>query len=96
MLFKKSILFILTTAAMLTTSSIAMADSLISNGGGGDYKYQLWRSTDNTQYYLKIWSRKSDPNSAPLYTTRSHPSSREALDYFDCNYAHKSLPSCPR
>lgn len=96
MLFKKSILFILTTAAMLTTSSIVMADSLISNGGGGDYKYQLWRSTDNTQYYLKIWSRKSDRKSAPLYTTRSHPSSREALDDFDCNYAHKSLPSCPR
>ncbi|MGI8504952.1 MAG: hypothetical protein ACR2LR_28075 [Hassallia sp.] len=73
-----------------------MADSLISNGGGGDYRYQLWRSTDNTQYYIKIWSRKSDPNSAPSYISRSHPSSREALDDFDCNYAHKSLPSCPR
>lgn len=96
MLFKKSILFLLTTAAMLTTSTIAMADSLISNGGGGDYKYQLWRSTDNTQYYIKIWNRKSDPNSAPLHITRSYPSSREALDDFDCNYANKSLPSCPR
>ena len=96
MLFKKSIFLLSTTAAMLTTSTIAMADSLISNGGGGDYKYQLWRSTDNTEYFLKIWSRESSTNSAPLYVTRSHPSSREALDDFDCNYAHKSLPSCQR
>ncbi|MBD0262931.1 MAG: hypothetical protein ICV78_09455 [Tolypothrix sp. Co-bin9] len=95
-MFKKSIFFLLTTAAMLTTSTIAMADSLINNGGGGDYKYQLWRSTDNTQYYLKIWSRESYTNSAPSYITHSFGSSRDALDYFDCYYAHKSLPSCPR
>ncbi|MBW4566951.1 MAG: hypothetical protein KME31_02700 [Tolypothrix carrinoi HA7290-LM1] len=96
MLFKKSILFLLTTATMLTTSTIAMADSLISNGGGGNYKYQLWRSTDNTEYFLKIWNRDSSTNSAPSYITHSFESSRDALDYFDCNYANKSLPSCPR
>ncbi len=96
MIFKKSIFFLLSTAAVLTTSTITMADSLVSNGGGGNYKYQLWRSTDNTQYFLKIWSRESSANNAPSYITHSFPSSREALDYFDCNYANKSLPSCPR
>lgn len=95
MLLKKSILFLLTTVSVLATSTIAMADSLVSNGGGGDYKYQLWRTTDNTQYYLKIWSRKSDPNSQPSHITHHYSSSREALDDFDCDYARKSLPSCP-
>ncbi|MBW4505700.1 MAG: hypothetical protein KME64_04210 [Scytonematopsis contorta HA4267-MV1] len=90
-------LLLLTTMAVVATSTAALADSLVGNGGGGDYKYQLWRSTDGSSYYLKIWTRESNPNTeSSLSTTHSFQSSRDALEYFDCNYAGRSLPSCPK
>ncbi|MBA3920565.1 MAG: hypothetical protein H0X31_02180 [Nostocaceae cyanobacterium] len=95
MVLQRIVLSLLTTAAIIATSNMAMADSLVSSGTGGDYKYQLWRSTDNTQYYIKVWQSDSDLHDYPRSTTRSFESSREALDYFDCVYAHKHIPSCP-
>lgn len=85
---------VLTTAALLTLSNVATADYLVSNGGGGNYNYQLWADEDNFHYYLKIWSRKEDPSSEPSSTTRNFESTRDALNYFDCSYADKDLPVC--
>jgi hypothetical protein len=96
MFFKNIKFWFLIIATIFTTSSVAIADSLTSNGTGGNYKYQLWRTTDGTRYYLKIWRNDSNPNSEPSQITHSFESTRDALEHFDCYYAEKSLPSCPR
>lgn len=97
---KKVFLYFLTIATLFTASSNAMADSLVSNGSGGnsngDYRYELWQTTDNTSYYLKIWKTETKAQEKQFFTTQHFESSRKALDYFDCNYAGKSLPVCPK
>lgn len=93
MITRAATTFLLTTATILTMSNVARADYLVSNGGGGDYNYQLWTDEDNTHYYLKIWSRKADSSSGPS-TTGDFESTRDALNYFDCSYAQKDLPVC--
>jgi hypothetical protein len=94
-ILKVAVIPVLTVFSFVSTSNKVLADYLNSQGSGGDYRYELW-STGNNNYYLKVWlyeaSRESDPDS----TTRAFPSSREALIYFDCNYAKKNLPECPR
>jgi hypothetical protein len=76
--------------ALLTISSTAIADSMTISGSGGDYSYEIWRTTDNKSYYLKIWARQSNRQGAPLSTSRYFESTGEALDYFDSNYARNS------
>ena len=100
MIMKNILVFLLTTATILTASTAAMADSFVGNGSGGnhtgDYSYELWLTTDNTRYYLKIWKLESYKKGEPSWTTHSFESSRKALDYFDCNYTRKSAPDCPK
>ncbi|BAY61805.1 hypothetical protein NIES22_18720 [Calothrix brevissima NIES-22] len=79
----------------ITTTHTALADSLNSQGSGGNYRYELWSGDDKVSYYLKIWSREASPNSKSYITTPNFDSIKEALVYFDCNYAHKTLPECP-
>jgi|SRR5579883_2684237 hypothetical protein len=99
MILKKISLYLLTTVAMVTAATTAMADSLVGNGSGGDsrgdYSYELWQTTNSTGYYLKIWKR-TNKQQEPILVTPSFESSRKALDYFDCYYAGKSLPVCPK
>ncbi|MBD1999700.1 hypothetical protein H6F88_17350 [Oculatella sp. FACHB-28] len=85
---------ILAMTTILLTTRAALADFRVSNGTGGNYAYQLWRTDDGTQYYLKIWSRRSYPNGSH-FQSGSFESSRDALNYFDCEYGGRSLPSCP-
>jgi hypothetical protein len=80
--------------SFLSLSNIALADYLNSEGTGGDFRYELWTSDDNNAYYLKIWLRDSNTESRPYTTTIKFASTREALIYFDCNYADKKLPEC--
>ncbi len=80
----------------VSTSNTALADYLNSQGSGGNYRYELWSTDDNSSYYLKIWLYEASPTSSPRTTTRGFDSTREALIYFDCNYAERSLPECPR
>ncbi|WP_223280212.1 hypothetical protein [Nostoc sp. PA-18-2419] len=86
---------VLSAFSFVSVSNTALADYLNSQGTGGDYRYELW-SGDNSNYYLKIWSAEASPTSSPYYTTRGFDSSREALIYFDCYYAKRNLPECPR
>ncbi|MBR8837893.1 MAG: hypothetical protein DSM106950_28795 [Stigonema ocellatum SAG 48.90 = DSM 106950] len=89
---------VLTTATVLTASTAAMADSLVCNGSGGggrgDYSYELWQSTNNNGYYLKIWKRESYKKGTPLWVDNGFKSSGEARDYFDCNYTRNSVHNC--
>ncbi|MEH2414356.1 hypothetical protein [Nostoc sp.] len=96
-ILKVAVIPVLTVFSFLSTSNTALADYLTSNGAGGEYRYELW-SSDNNDYYLKIWSNdQGSPESAQSYsTTQSFPSTREALIYFDCNYGGQNLPECPR
>ncbi|MCP6762515.1 MAG: hypothetical protein NHB32_28025 [Fischerella sp. CENA71] len=91
---KKILLPLLTTLTLISVSTIAKADYLVSNGSGGDYSYELWQ--DNTRYYLKIWKREFYGKEEAYTTSSSFESSREALEYFDCYYADKSLLACPK
>ncbi|MDZ7962031.1 MAG: hypothetical protein RMY34_29880 [Aulosira sp. DedQUE10] len=91
---KKVVIPVLAIFSFLSTSNIALADYLNSEGTGGDYRYELWSSDDNNVYYLKIWLREASPESSPYTTTTQFRSSREALIYFDCNYVGKKLPEC--
>lgn len=81
-------------ATVLMTPGVALADFKVGNGTGGSYAYELWRTDDGTQYYLKIWARRSYPNGSHFQSS-SFESSRDALNYFDCQYGGRSLPSCP-
>ncbi|MGJ5672576.1 MAG: hypothetical protein ACR9NN_02985 [Nostochopsis sp.] len=93
---KKILLPLLTTLTLISVSTVAKADYLVSNGSGGEYSYELWQNTDNTRYYLKIWRREVYGKEGAYQTTSSFESSQEALEYFDCRYAGKSLPACPK
>lgn len=93
---KLTIIPILAVLSCIAVAHTAIADSLSSQGSGGNYRYELWSSDDKVSYYLKIWSREASPNSKSYITTPNFDSVREALIYFDCNYAEKSLPECPR
>ena len=91
---KVAVIPILTVLSLLSASNKELADYLNSQGSGGDYRYELWSTDDNSGYYLKVWSDEASPNSEPGYTDGSFNSTREALIYFDCNYANKNLPEC--
>ena len=91
---KLAVITVLTALSTLGMSNIALADYLKSQGTGGDYRYELWSTDDNKIYYLKIWRREANPTSSPYTITRYFDSSRDALIYFDCNYAEKNLPEC--
>jgi hypothetical protein len=93
---KVAVIPVLTVLSLVSASNTALADYLSSQGSGGNYRYELWSSDDNSGYYLKIWSDKASPTSSSYTTTRTFASSRDALIYFDCNYAERSLPECPR
>uniref|UniRef100_A0A0C1N9Z1 Uncharacterized protein n=1 Tax=Tolypothrix bouteillei VB521301 TaxID=1479485 RepID=A0A0C1N9Z1_9CYAN len=79
-----------TIFALLTVSSTAIADSMTINGSGGNYSYEIWRTTDNKSYYLKVWERQSNRQGTPLNTIRNFESTGKALNYFDCHYARQS------
>ncbi|WP_176727103.1 hypothetical protein [Nostoc sp. KVJ20] len=95
-ILKVAVIPVLTVFSLVSASNIALADYLNSQGSGGDYRYELWSSDDNSSYYLKVWLYEASPTSSPHTTTRGFDSSREALIYFDCNYAERSLPECPK
>ena len=86
---------ILAISTLLSISNTALADYLISEGYGGEYRYELW-SSDDGNYYLKIWNRDENPQKDNYTTTGNFESSGEALNHFDCYYAGKSLPECPK
>ncbi|MEH2347382.1 MAG: hypothetical protein V7K55_05155 [Nostoc sp.] len=79
----------------MSTSNTALADYLTSEGIGGNFRYELWSTDDNSYYYLKVWSSEASPKSNPYTTTRAFTSTSEALIYFDCKYDKKNLPECP-
>ncbi|MEH2437441.1 MAG: hypothetical protein V7K25_24945 [Nostoc sp.] len=93
---KVAVIPVLTVLSLLSVSNKVLADYLTSQGSGGHYRYELWSTDDNSRYYLKVWSDQASPNSDRYTTTTTFPSTREALIYFDCNYAERSLPECPR
>ena len=95
-ILKVVVIPVLTVFSFVSASNTALADYLNSQGSGGNYRYELWSTDDNSGYYLKVWLYEASPKSDPHYTDGSFNSSREALIYFDCNYAKKSLPECPR
>ncbi|MEH2062630.1 MAG: hypothetical protein V7K50_10160 [Nostoc sp.] len=95
-ILKVAVIPVLTVFSFVSASNTALADYLNSQGSGGNYRYELWSSDDNSHYYLKVWSSEASQNSDAYSTTRAFTSTREALIYFDCNYAERNLPECPR
>ena len=93
-ILKVAVIPVLTVLSLFSTSNKALADYLNSEGAGGNYRYELWSTDDNSGYYLKIWLNEVSPKSDPYSTTRRFTSSREALIDFDCNYAEKNLLEC--
>ncbi|MCC5646896.1 hypothetical protein LC607_29065 [Nostoc sp. CHAB 5824] len=94
-ILKVGVIPILTVLSLLPASNPALADYLNSQGAGGNYRYELWSTDDNSGYYLKIWSSEASSNSDAYSTSRAFTSTREALIYFDCKYAGRNLPECP-
>ncbi|MBN3910941.1 MAG: hypothetical protein HWQ35_31700 [Nostoc sp. NMS1] len=93
-ILKVAVIPVLTVLSMLSTSNKVLADYLTSQGSGGNYRYELWATDDNSHYYLKVWSSQASQNSEAYSTTRAFTSTREALIYFDCKYAGRDLPEC--
>ncbi|MBW4651470.1 MAG: hypothetical protein KME20_00170 [Kaiparowitsia implicata GSE-PSE-MK54-09C] len=88
-------LAIATTFTLAPTTATA-GDFRVSNGYGGEYAYEVWRSRDNTWYQLRVWRRQDYPRGAGFIVDRTFLSSREALTHFDCDYARRAIPQCPR
>lgn len=95
-ILKLAVISVLSAFSILGISNLALADYRKGQGRGGDYRYELWSSDDHKSYYLKIWLRKASSDSYPHHITGYFDSSREALIHFDCYYAEKSLPECPK
>lgn len=95
-ILKVAVITVSSVFSLLGAANIALADYLNSEGSGGNYRYELWSTDDSNYYYLKIWSNEASPKSNPNATITKFRSVREALIYFDCNYAGRSLPECPR
>jgi hypothetical protein len=95
-ILKIALIPILAISTLLSISSTALANYLTSEGYGGDYRYELYSADDGSQYYLKIWYKDQDPKKDPYYRFGVFNSSRQALNHFDCYYAGKSLPECPK
>ncbi|MFN6463319.1 MAG: hypothetical protein RMZ41_016105 [Nostoc sp. DedVER02] len=93
-ILKLVVIPVLSVFSLLSASNQALADYLTSQGSGGNYRYELWSTDDSGHYYLKVWSSEASADSDAYSTTRSFTSSRDALIYFDCNYAERSLPEC--
>ncbi|WP_335014340.1 hypothetical protein [Nostoc sp.] len=93
-ILKVAVIPVLTVFSLLSASNQALADYLTSQGSGGNYRYELWSTDDNSYYYLKVWSSEASPNSDAYDTTTTFTSNRDALIYFDCNYAGRNLPEC--
>lgn len=62
-------------------------------GASQYFYYEVWSNLSNTIYTLKVWNATDYPSSSP-FNERRFRSAREALDYFDCYYARRSIPSC--
>ncbi|MHC5724811.1 MAG: hypothetical protein ACYT04_64205 [Nostoc sp.] len=95
-ILKVAVIPVLTVFSFLSTSNTALADYLTSQGSGGQYRYELWSTDDNNDYYLKIWSNQASPESASYSPTPHFSSTSKALIYFDCHYGGQNLPECPR
>ncbi len=93
-ILKVAVIPVLTVLSLLSASNKVLADYFNSQGSGGDYRYELWSTDNNSDYYLKVWLYEASPTSEAYTTTRRFTSSREALIYFDCNYAERNLPEC--
>ncbi len=93
-ILKVAVIPVWTVLSLFSPSNKALADYLNSEGAGGNYRYELWSTDDNSGYYLKIWLNEASSKSDPYSTTRTFTSSREALIDFDCNYAEKNLLEC--
>lgn len=53
-ILKLAVIPILTVFSFVSTSNTALADYLTSQGSGGNSRYELWSTDDNSYYYLKI------------------------------------------
>jgi hypothetical protein len=93
---KIALIPILAISTLLSISKTALADYLRSEGFGGEYRYELWSTDDGNNYYLKIWDKDEDPQKDTYTTKGNFESSGKALSHFDCYYALKSLPECPK
>ncbi len=88
----------LTLTTLLAFPRTALADFMTNSGSGGysdkntqrsyRYEYEVWSDDSNTSYTLKVWNSEDYPDGSPTGLS-SFKSAREALDYFDCHYAHK-------
>ncbi|MFN5874224.1 MAG: hypothetical protein ACK44G_17115 [Aphanizomenon sp.] len=95
-ILKVAVLPILTVFTLVSVPKTARADYLTSEGYGGEYRYELWSSDNGKEYHLKIWDKNQDTKKDNVMSVVRFESSRKALNYFDCYYAHKSLPECPK
>jgi len=96
----KLFLIVLTTSTLTFLNAVpVLAAYLVGQGDGVNqsglrHRYEIWAQDNNAGYVLRVWRIESYPNGS----SQSHGYFRsmgEALDYFDCYYTNKRLPSCP-
>ncbi|WP_190344343.1 hypothetical protein, partial [Leptolyngbya sp. FACHB-36] len=61
-------------------------DYMVSEGKGGGNFYQVWSTSDNKKYTLKVWLRQEFAEGSPSIVPQSFRSSGDAVKYFDCHY----------
>jgi hypothetical protein len=67
----------------------------VANGTAEDFHYQVWAVSRSSNYNLVVWREEEFPSGSPMEFT-AFRSVGEALNYFDCRYTDKSIPTCPR
>ncbi|MEA5570831.1 hypothetical protein [Calothrix sp. UHCC 0171] len=81
------ILTFLGTLNLLNSPDTSFDDSLVNKGISGNYKYELWNTTDTTGYYLKVWKYQKDSHSTAPRVIGSFNSTQAAFEYLKHHYA---------
>jgi hypothetical protein len=71
---------------LLDSPTKIFEESLVRKGYSGEYKYEVWNTSDTTGYYLKVWKIQVYPYSEPLRVIGSFNSKNEALEHLSSNY----------
>ncbi|BAZ38408.1 hypothetical protein NIES4101_43450 [Calothrix sp. NIES-4101] len=81
------ILTFLETLNLINSPDISFEDSLVKKGISGNYKYELWNTTDTVGYYLKVWNSQKHSHSIAPRVIGSFNSTQAAFEYLNYHYA---------
>lgn len=94
----------LSTFGETLISQVSQNDFMVAEGRGGyinpanqapiDFYYKLFQKSSNSWYELYVWTLDGYENKSGFIFRQQFPTSRQALDYFDCKFGNKAIFNC--